>query len=151
MLRQTSTMGVSWKASVPITAVPTWPVMAIKGMLSSLASAMAVTRFVAPGPAGGHADAHLAGATGVALGGEPAPLLVPRQDDPNPVPESGQRLVQRDAGPARVGKNRVHAVVDQRTESRCRAAGHSAGGDFLAGIGTRLVSNCFQGNSLGYD
>ena len=50
MPRQTSTIGVSWKASVPITAVLTWPVIATSGMLSSLASAMAVTRFVAPGP-----------------------------------------------------------------------------------------------------
>ena len=33
-----------------MTLVPTWPVMASMGMLSSLASAMVVTRFVAPGP-----------------------------------------------------------------------------------------------------
>ena len=33
-----------------MTGVPTWPVMATIGTLSSLASAMAVTRFVAPGP-----------------------------------------------------------------------------------------------------
>ena len=33
-----------------MTAVLTWPVMAMSGMLSSLASAIAVTRLVAPGP-----------------------------------------------------------------------------------------------------
>ena len=33
-----------------MTAVLTWPVMAISGMLSSLASARQVTRLVAPGP-----------------------------------------------------------------------------------------------------
>ena len=33
-----------------MTLVPTWPVMASMGMLSSLASAIVVTRFVAPGP-----------------------------------------------------------------------------------------------------
>ena len=50
MARQTSTIGVSWKASVPITFVGTWPVMATIGRLSSLASASPVTRFKAPGP-----------------------------------------------------------------------------------------------------
>ena len=33
-----------------MTLVLTWPVMASMGMLSSLASAIVVTRFVAPGP-----------------------------------------------------------------------------------------------------
>ena len=47
---QMSIVGVSWNASLPMTACDTCPVMAIRGMLSSLASAMAVTRFVAPGP-----------------------------------------------------------------------------------------------------
>ena len=67
-----------------------------------------------PGPAGGHADADLAGGAGVALGGEPAALLVPRQDHADLVAEPGQGLVQRHARPARIGKNRIHAVVDQR-------------------------------------
>ena len=33
-----------------MTAVGTWPVIAMSGMLSSFASAIAVTRLVAPGP-----------------------------------------------------------------------------------------------------
>ena len=37
-------------ASDPIAGRATWPVMAIIGTLSSFASAIAVTRFVAPGP-----------------------------------------------------------------------------------------------------
>jgi hypothetical protein len=41
---------VPWNASVPITLVPTWPVIAISGTLSIFASAIAVTRFSAPGP-----------------------------------------------------------------------------------------------------
>ena len=40
----------SWKPSVPIRSVRTWPVMNTVGTLSIIASAMAVTRFVAPGP-----------------------------------------------------------------------------------------------------
>ena len=50
MAREISTMAVSWKASLPITACGTCPVMATTGTLSSFASARAVTRFVAPGP-----------------------------------------------------------------------------------------------------
>ena len=43
-------MSASWKASVPMAALPTWPVIATIGSESMLASAMAVTRLVAPGP-----------------------------------------------------------------------------------------------------
>ena len=50
MARETSTIGVSWNASVPMTWVGTWPVMATSGIESILASASPVTRFSAPGP-----------------------------------------------------------------------------------------------------
>ena len=40
----------SWKPSVPIRSVRTWPVMNTVGTESRLASAIAVIRFVAPGP-----------------------------------------------------------------------------------------------------
>jgi hypothetical protein len=40
----------SWKASVPIRLVGTWPVMTTIGMESSQASVMPVTALVAPGP-----------------------------------------------------------------------------------------------------
>lgn len=43
-------MSVSWNASFPSTVDGTWPVMATSGVLSIHASAMGVTRFVAPGP-----------------------------------------------------------------------------------------------------
>ena len=43
-------MSASWKASVPIDAAPTWPVMATSGTESMCASASGVTRLVAPGP-----------------------------------------------------------------------------------------------------
>ena len=43
-------MSTSWKASVPIIAFGTCPVMATMGIESSLASAIAVSRLVAPGP-----------------------------------------------------------------------------------------------------
>ncbi len=44
------TMSASWNASVPITPLETWPVMATSGTESMWASMMAVTRLVAPGP-----------------------------------------------------------------------------------------------------
>ncbi len=40
----------SWKPSVPISSVRTWPVMKTVGTESMIASAIAVTRLVAPGP-----------------------------------------------------------------------------------------------------
>ena len=43
-------MSVSWNASVPSNALETWPVMATNGEESIHASAMGVTRLVAPGP-----------------------------------------------------------------------------------------------------
>ena len=43
-------MSASWKPSVPSRSVRTWPVMNTVGTLSIIASAIGVTRFVAPGP-----------------------------------------------------------------------------------------------------
>ena len=44
------TMSASWNASVPIIDAPTCPVIATSGIESMFASAMGVTRLVAPGP-----------------------------------------------------------------------------------------------------
>ena len=41
---------VSWNALLPMNFEKTWPVMATSGVLSINASAMQVTRLVAPGP-----------------------------------------------------------------------------------------------------
>jgi len=48
--RTTPTMSHSWNASVPISDERTWPVTHTRGVESILASAIGVTRFVAPGP-----------------------------------------------------------------------------------------------------
>ena len=48
--RVTPVTSVSWKASVPINALPTWPVMQRMGEESSIAVAIPVTMLVAPGP-----------------------------------------------------------------------------------------------------
>ena len=75
------------------------------------------------GSAGGHAHADFAGAAGDALGGERAALLVARQDRAQLVREAGERLVQRHAGAARVGEDRVDAVVHQRLDEDVGPAG----------------------------
>ena len=43
-------MSASWKASDPMAALGTWPVTATMGTESMYASAIGVTRLVAPGP-----------------------------------------------------------------------------------------------------
>ena len=43
-------VSASWNASLPISLVDTWPVIATIGIESISASTSAVTRFVAPGP-----------------------------------------------------------------------------------------------------
>ena len=86
-------------------------------------------------PAGGHADADASGGAGVALGGEPAALLVPRQNHANLVAEPRQGLVQRNAGPARIGENRVHAVVHQGLHDDIGPAGDLG---FVSWFGRRL-------------
>ena len=43
-------MSASWNPSVPIRSVRTWPVMNTVGTESIIASVIAVTRLVAPGP-----------------------------------------------------------------------------------------------------
>ena len=67
-----------------------------------------------PRAARAHAHARAASGAGVALGGEGAPLLVPREDGADLVLVAGERLVKRHARPARVGKDHVDPVPDQR-------------------------------------
>ena len=67
VIAQTS---ASWKPSVPISSVRTWPVIATSGTLSIIASSSPVTRLVAPGPGGRAADADAARRARVAAGGE---------------------------------------------------------------------------------
>src|SRR4051812_39466514 len=75
------------------------------------------------GAAGGHANAGLAGAARDALSGERAALFVSRQNGPQLVGKTSERLVERHARAARVGENRVDAVVDQGLDQDIGAAG----------------------------
>ena len=53
------TVSASWKASVPIRCVGTWPVMTTMGIESMSASVIGVTMLVAPGPEVASATPHL--------------------------------------------------------------------------------------------
>ncbi len=74
------TMSTSWNASVPIEVENTWPVMRMIGTESMCASAIAVTRLVAPGPEVAMATPTLPTRRGVALGRVACALLVAHQD-----------------------------------------------------------------------
>ena len=73
-------MSISWKASLPMSAPGTLPVMATMGIESSCAVAMPVTRLVAPGPLVPEADADPAAGAGVAVGRMGGSLLVADED-----------------------------------------------------------------------
>ena len=98
---------------MPITVVPTWPVMAMSGTESILASAMQVTKLVAPGPLVATQTPGRPGAAGVPLRRETAALLMTRQNGANLVLKARQGLMNRHAGAAGVGEHHLDAVVDQ--------------------------------------
>ena len=123
MPRQTSTIGVSWKASVPMTVRRHLAGDGDQRNAVELGVGDGGDEVRRAGAAGGHADAELAGAAGVALGGERAALLVPRQDRAKLVAEAGERLVQRHAGPARDRRRSFDAVVHQRLDEDVGPAG----------------------------
>ena len=100
-------MSASWKASEPMNARPTWPVIATIGTESMYASAIGVTRLVAPGPEVAMQTPTRPGRLRVALGRVTCTLLVPDQD----VAQLGrveQRVVRRQDGPARDAEDDFH-------------------------------------------
>ena len=113
-------VSASWKASLPISLVETWPVMATIGMESIMASTRPVIRLVAPGPGGGAADAHLAGGARVALGREGRVLLVPHQHVADVVVV--ERVVQRERDAAGIAEDAIHAFPDQAFQQHPCAA-----------------------------
>ena len=73
-------MSTNWWASLWILSEPAWPVIATIGAWSRKASAMPVTRFVAPGPSVAIATAAAAGEPAVDVGHERGALLVAGRD-----------------------------------------------------------------------
>ncbi len=106
---------------------------------------MAVTRFVAPGAAGGHAHPRLAGDPRVAFGRERAPLLVARQDGANLLGPR-QRLVDFHARAAGIGEDGVHALALERFDEDV-AARH---GPAHLGAGTAGSFGFLFGNAFAH-
>ena len=111
----TPVMSHSWKASVPIRWLRTWPVTQTSGVESIHASAIGVTRLVAPGPGGGERDAGPARRTCVALGHVARALLVPGEDVAHGRP-AGDRVVDRQDRPAGDAEDDLDALGLERAE-----------------------------------
>ena len=110
----------SWKAFVPRSVVLTWPVMNSVGVESIWASAIAVTRFVAPGPLVPMRDADAPARAGVALGGVPGGRLVAHQDVADRAVVEG--VVDRQARPAGDAEDGLDAGALERADQGVGAA-----------------------------
>ena len=112
-------MSVSWNASEPISALPTWPVMQTIGDESIIAVAMPVTMLVAPGPGRRDGDADLAGRARVAVGHVRRALLVPDEDVADRIVE--HRVVGRQNRAARIAEHDVDALAHEAVPQNLRA------------------------------
>ncbi len=65
------------------------------------------------GAGGRHHDARLAAGAGISLGGKDTPLLVARQNGPDPVAIPRERLVQGHACAARIRKDNLDSMTRQ--------------------------------------
>ncbi len=113
-------------------AFGTWPVMATSGIESSLASAMAVSRLVAPGPDEAQADRWLAGDAGHALGHEAGALFVAGQH----VVDRGrlaEGIVDRQDGAARYAGDGADALAFEQAHGDLGAGEGFGHGDLLSG------------------
>ena len=106
-------MSISWKASLPISADGTLPVIATIGTESSIAVPMPGDEVRGARAGGAHADADRAGDARVAVGRVGAALLVADED----VAQLGvvaQDVVQRQDHAARVAEEDVDALAQER-------------------------------------
>ena len=108
-------MSASWKASVPIAADGTWPVIATIGTESMYASAIGVTRLVAPGPEVAMQTPTLPVACAYPVGGVPGALLVPDQDVPDRVESNSGSYAGRIAPPGMPKTTSTPSASSERT------------------------------------
>ena len=90
-------VSASWNASLPISLVETWPVIATTGIESIMASTRAGDQVGGAGSGGRQAHADFAGGARVAFGRETGVLLMPHQDVAEGVIVQGVVQRQRDA------------------------------------------------------
>ena len=113
-------VSASWKASLPMSLVETWPVMATMGMESIMASTRPVVRLVAPGPEVAQQTPTLAGGAGVAFGGEGGILLVTHQDVTDVVVV--EDVVKGEGDAAGVAEHAVHTLAGEAFQQHSCAA-----------------------------
>ena len=111
------TLSASWKASLPIRCVGTWPVKATIGIESIRASCSAVTRLVAAGPEVTRQTPTLPGGPRVALGGVAGGRLLADQDVAQAL-EVVEHVVDRQHGAAGQAEDEVDAFALQSTPAR---------------------------------
>ena len=111
-------MSTSWKASVPISGLATWPVIATIGTLSRNALAIPVTRLVAPGSRGREAHAGLAGDPAIGIGGERRGLFMTDEDVLQA--RAGQRIIDRHDRAARIAEDVLDAFALERLDHQPR-------------------------------
>ena len=114
------TVSASWKASLPIMWVATWPVRQTMGTESMSASVSAGDGIGGAGAGGDQDAADLAGRAGIAFGGVHRRLLVADEDVADAVLlEDG--IVERQHGAAGIAEDDLYALLDQRLEHHLRA------------------------------
>ena len=114
-------VSASWNASLPISLVDTWPVIATIGNRIHHGVDQAGDQVGGAGSGSGAADAYAAGGARIAFGGESGILLVPHQNVPDRMVVQGVVERQRDA--ARIAEEAVHVLANQAFQQDLRA-GH---------------------------
>ena len=116
------TVSHSWKASLPIRCVGTWPVMHTIGIESHQRVGEAGDRVGRAGAGGHQHAADLAGRARIAFGGMHRALLVAHQDVLHLVLLE-QRVVDRQHRAARIAEDVLDALVGERLDHHF-GAGH---------------------------
>ena len=123
-------MSASWKASVPIWAAPTWPVIGHHRDRVHVGVGDRRDQVGGAGAAGGHADADLAGGHGVPLRRVAGALLVADEDVPDLRVEEG--VVRREDRATRDAEDVLRAGALERLDQALRT------GDRLGTCGSLL-------------
>ncbi len=142
--------GASWKASVPIEVVATWPQMTTMGTESAWLSRTGVTVLVAPGPEVTKATPDSPAGARKPRGHESGALLVGRDDQRHGglvllvVAEYG--IVNRQYRAAAVAEHRVHALVGQHLDEHFRTR-HAGAGQRVSALVQHVIA-VFHAQSL---